>query len=54
MNPFEPTADARNFAAIIWSQYQAYIDVGFTQPEAMSLIRTQLRQPPKCNCDNES
>jgi hypothetical protein len=38
MNPYEPSSDARGMAASNYNFYQAHIQAGFTEDQALSLL----------------
>lgn len=42
MNPFEPDADARVAAKSLFNYFKAIVDVGFTEAQAMEIIKTLL------------
>jgi hypothetical protein len=43
MNRIEPPADLRNAAIAQYQMYIAYIDAGFTEKQALSLIRAIIK-----------
>ncbi|NKY60379.1 hypothetical protein [Nocardia flavorosea] len=43
MNPyFEPAANTRQHAALLYDQYEAYVQAGFDEEQAMDLVKTML------------
>lgn len=42
MNPFEPSADARQAAKALFDYYKAIVDAGFSEEQGMEIIKTML------------
>lgn len=43
MTPIEPHADMRQLAIVHKQMFIAWTDAGFTEPQAMSLLRAMIR-----------
>jgi hypothetical protein len=39
----EPSAEIRQGAAQMWQYYTAFVDVGFTEPQALSILGTIMQ-----------
>lgn len=42
MIPIEPSSDMRQMALMIRGTFLAYVEVGFTEEQAMELIKTNI------------
>jgi hypothetical protein len=41
--PIEPSSDVRQMALLLRAAFEAYVAVGFTEDQAMDLLKTQIK-----------